>query len=319
MTAGLAVARLRQALPSRAGVDVPAARECPVCGLVAEPTNGGGRQGTECDCGADYVPALAPSVLAGKFRVERRLGAGGMGVVYLAQDTALHRHVAVKTLPSAAVKGLVRLRQEGSAMAAMVHPAIAQIHGVETWRGRPLLVVEYLAGGTLAARLDQGPVSVAEAVGVAVTVAEALAALHDAEYVHGDVKPSNVGFASDGAVKLLDFGLTRPADDGDGPVGGTLPYLSPEILRGGRAGAADDIWALCVVLHEMLTGTRPFAGGSAKELADRIRRQRMEQSLPAGPDAAGRRAHSFVAAILTAAVSARPASARTLADALRRL
>ena len=321
VTAGLAVARLRSAQSSRSDLDAPAARECPVCGVVAvaEPGDGGGRQGAECGCGADYVPALAPSVLAGKFRLERRLGTGGMGVVYLAQDVALHRHVAVKTLPVAAVQGLVRLRQEGRAMAAMAHPAIAQIHGVETWRGRPLLVVEYLAGGTLAARLDQGPVPGAQAVGVAITVAEALAALHDAEYVHGDVKPSNVGFVSDGAVKLLDFGLTRLADDGDGPVGGTLPYLSPEVLRGARAGAADDVWALCVVLHEMLTGTRPFAGGSAKELADRIRRQRMQQPLPAGAEAAGRRAHSFVVSILTAAVSARPASARAFADALRRL
>ena len=320
VTAGLAVARLRSALSSRAELDAPPARECPVCGLVAEPGDGAGRQGAECGCGADYVAALAPSLLAGKFRLERRLGSGGMGVVYLAQDTALHRHVAVKTLPVAAVQGLVRLRQEGRAMAAMAHPAIAQIHGVETWRGQPLLVVEYLAGGTLAARLEREPLPGERAVGIALTVAEALAALHDAGYVHGDIKPSNVGFASaDGAVKLLDFGLTRLADDSDGPAGGTLPYLSPEVLRGARASAADDVWALCVVLHEMLTGTRPFAGASAKKLADRIRRQRVQQPLSAGAEAAGRRAHAFVVSILTAAVLARPASARALADELRRL
>ena len=317
-TAGLAAARLRSALSSRSPFDAPPAGECPVCGLVAKPGDGDGRQA--CGCGADYVQALVPSLLAGKFRLERRLGAGGMGVVYLAQDADLHRHVAVKTLPVAAVQGLVRLRREGRAMAAMAHPAIAQIHGVETWRGRPLLVVEYLAGGTLAARLDQGPLSDEQAVGIAITVAEALTALHDAGYVHGDVKPSNVGFASvDGAVKLLDFGLARLAEDGDGLAGGTVPYLSPEVLRGAPAGAADDVWALCVVLHEMLTGTRPFAGGSAKGLADRIRRQRMHLPLSAGVEAAGRRAHSFVVSILTAAVSARPASARAFANALRRL
>ena len=321
VTAGLAVARLRSALSSRSELDAPLARECPVCGLVAmpEPGDGSGRQGAKCGCGADYVPALAPSVLAGKFRLERRLGTGGMGVVYLAQDVVLHRHVAVKTLPVAAVQGLVRLRQEGRAMAAMAHPAIAQIHGVETWRGRPLLVMEYLTGGTLAARLEQGPVPDARAVGVAITVAEALAALHDADYVHGDVKPSNLGFASDGAVKLLDFGLTRLADDGDGLAGGTLPYLSPEVLRGARAGAADDVWALCVVLFEMLIGTRPFAADSAEELADRIRRQWILQALPAGGDATRRGVHSFVVSILRAAASARPASARAFADALRRL
>ena len=319
VTAGLALARLRSAASSSGRrLDAPAARECPVCGVVAEaaPWGAGGRPAAECECRVDYVQAPVPKVLVGKFRLERRLGSGGMGVVYLARDVDLHRHVAVKTLPSAAVQGLLRLRQEGRAMAAMAHPAIAQIHGVETWRGRPLLVVEYLAGGTLAARLGRGPVPSVQAMAVAVTVAEALGALHDAGYVHGDVKPSNVGFASDGTVKLLDFGLSRLADDGDGPTGGTLPYLSPEVLRGGRAGGADDVWALCVVLFEMLTGTRPFAGGSADELADRIRRQQIRRP---PPESAGRRAHSFVVATLTAAASGRPASARAFADALRRL
>lgn len=319
-TAGLAAARLRSARSSRSRRDAPSARECPACGLVAEPGDGNGRQASACGCGADYVPAMVPLLLAGKFRLERRLGAGGMGVVYLARDVVLHRHVAVKTLPVAAVQGLVRLRQEGRAMAAMAHPAIAQIHGVETWRGRPLLVVEYLAGGTLAARLDQGPVPGEQAVNIAITVAEALAALHDAGYVHGDVKPSNIGFLSaDGAVKLLDFGLTRLADDGDGLAGGTLPYLSPEVLLGASAGPADDVWALCVVLHEMLTGTRPFVGGSAKELAGRIRRQRMQRRLPPGTEEVGRRAHSLVVSTLTAEVFARPARARAFAHALRGL
>ena len=322
VTAGLAVARLRSALSSRSPLDAAPARECPACGVVTEaaPGGGSGRPGTACGCRIDYVPAPVPPVLAGKFLLERRLGTGGMGVVYLAQDAALHRPVAVKTLPSAALEGLVRLRQEGRAMAAMAHPAVAQIHGVETWRGRPLLVVEYLAGGTLAARLEQGPVPAVQAVGLATTVAGALAALHDAGYVHGDVKPSNIGFASNGAVKLLDFGLTRAADEGDWPAaGGTLPYLSPEVLRGARAGGGDDVWALCVVLFEMLTGRRPFVGGSAGELADRIRRQRILEPLPAGTEAAGRRARSLAVSILTAAAPARPASARSLADALRRL
>ena len=322
VTAGLAVARLRSALSSPSPLDAPPAQECAVCGVVTEaaPGGGSGRRGAGCGCRAAYIPAQVPSVLAGKFLLERRLGTGGMGVVYLAQDAALHRHVAVKTLPSAAIKELVRLRQEGRAMAAMAHPAVAQIHGVETWRGRPLLVVEYLAGGTLVARIEQGPVPTVQALGVATTVAEALAVLHDAGYVHGDVKPSNIGFASNGAVKLLDFGLTRPAHEGDWPAaGGTLPYLSPEVLRGTPAGGGDDVWALCVVLFEMLTGSRPFAGHTVEELADRIRRQRILQPLPAGAEAARRRAHSFAVSILTAAVSARPASAQTFADALRRL
>ena len=311
-TAGLALTRLRLA---EVRPDAPPARECPTCGIVA--SAGSARP---CGCGVDYAAAPVPGMLAGKFLLERRLGSGGMGVVYLARDLGLQRHVAVKTLPVGDGPGLVRLTHEARAMAAVAHPAIAQIHGLEAWRGRPLLVVEYLQGGTLAARLDRRPLPHAAAVAVAVTLSEALTALHDAGYVHGDVKPSNIGFASNGTAKLLDFGLARLTNVHDQPAGGTLSYLSPEVLCGGQAVEADDVWSLCVVLYEMVAGRRPFIGDGAGEIAACIRRQRIrpaavevEQTEHAGSPNSPKLV-AFVISILTAGRSARFATARAFAD-----
>ncbi len=311
-TVGLALDRLRllQA-PAGGAADPQSARECPVCGIVA-PADTGSR----CQCGVAYEETPTPAFLAGKFRVDRRLGAGGMGVVYLAHDVRLGRDVAVKTLPALAGHGLVRLQEEARTMAAQAHLAIAQIYGLETWRGRPLLIVELLPGGTLAARLNRGPLSASAAVGVAATVAEALAVLHRAGYLHGDIKPSNIGFTSDGAAKLLDFGLAHLTDDRNQRVGGTVLYTSPELQAGGAAGAADDIWALCVVLYEMVAGRHPFIGGDRNTVIDRIRRQQIQPGGEPGDDASSTLI-SAVGAILTAGPSERPATARAFIDRVR--
>ena len=313
---GLALTRVRLA-NSRS--EAPPASECPACGIV---TSAGPAR--SCGCGVAYAVAPVPGMLADKFLLERRLGSGGMGAVYLARDLGLQRHVAIKTLPVGAGPGLVRLTLEARAMAAVTHPAVAQIHGLETWRGRPLLVVEFLPGGTLAARLDRGPQPCAEAVGVAVTLCEALTALHDAGYVHGDVKPSNIGFASNGTAKLLDFGLARLTNVPGQPAGGTLPYVSPEVLRGRAATEADDVWSLCVVLYEMVTGRRPFIGAGAVEVSSSIRRQRIPAAAEVeGTDRTGfpssAKLIAFVVSVLKAGSSDRPASARVIADALRGL
>ena len=114
-------------------------------------------------------------------------------------------------------------------MSTVTHPGVAQIHGVESWRGRPFLVVEFLPGGTLEDRLRDGPLAPAQALSVAARLADALATLHEKGFLHGDVKPSNIGFTSEGSPKLLDFGLAHAVDD-TAMVGGTLPYLSPEVL-----------------------------------------------------------------------------------------
>ena len=258
--------------------------------------------------------------MADKFLVERRIGAGGMGTVYLARDMGLDRRVAVKTLDGVSAAGLARLKTEAQAMAALAHPGIAQIHGLETWRGRPLLVMEHLGGGTLAARIARGPLPAAEAVRVALAVAEALAALHAAGYRHGDVKPSNIGLTADGAAKLLDFGLAEPAGRRGQPAGGTAAYLSPEVLGGAPAAAADDVWALGVVLYEMVAGQRPFAGATVEEMVDRIVRQRLGPPPTASfGGSADTRADllAFAGGLLTARPPVRQGTAQAFAAALR--
>ena len=202
-------------------------------------------------------------------------------------------------------------------MTTVTHPAVAQIHGVESWRGRPFLVVEFLAGGTLEDRLRDGPLAPAQAVSVVARLADALAALHEKGYLHGDVKPSNIGFTSEGSPKLLDFGLAHAVDDA-AMVGGTLPYLSPEVLAGRPAEEADDVCSLCVVLYEMVSARHPFAGGAPDAVRRRIRRQRLAAG---GPDAAAAPTSAtavaaFAARILTAPRSRRPGTAPAFAAAL---
>ena len=288
------------------------ALECSVCGCVT-----GGDEPPGCDCESAYVETEVPRLLASKYRLTRRLGAGAMSSVYLAWDLSLQRDVTVKSLTKVSVSRSLALKPEAWAMARVAHPGLAEIYGVETWRGRPFLVVEFLRGGTLADRLRNGPVPEPEAVAVAVRLAEALAALHGAGYLHGDVKPSNIGFTADGLPKLLDFGLARGPNDLK-VAGGTLLYLSPEVLNGRPANEADDVWSLCVVLYEMVSGEHPFMGDNIDEVVDRIRNQRVS---PGARPASGSETSSPVAALaasmLTASRAARPTTARAYADVLR--
>ena len=312
--AGLALVRVLATSMEEAGwLNAPAAEECPACGYVSE---AGGP--TACDCGAAYVETAGPKLLAGKYRLMRRLGRGGMGAAYLARDLRLERDVAVKTLTGESVSRLMGSKPEAWAMATVTHRAVAQIHGIESWRGRPFLVVEFLPRGTLADRLRRGPVPAPRALDIAALLADALAAVHEAGYLHGDVKPGNVGFASDGSPKLLDFGLAREANDATS-AGGTLRYLSPEVLSGRPADEADDVWSLCVVLYEMVSGGHPFAGGGADEVRDRIRRQRLAGGAPDAGSDPTEPALAFAASVLTVRRSARPATALAFADRLRRV
>ena len=194
-----------------------------------------------------------------------------MGAVYLARDLRLERDVAIKILTARSLGRLMGLKPEAWAMSTVTHPGVAQIYGVESWRGRPFLVVEFLAGGTLEDRLRDGPLAPSQAVSVVARLAGALAALHEKGFLHGDVKPSNIGFTSEGSPKLLDFGLAHAVDDA-AMVGGALPYLSPQVLAGRPADEADDGWSLSVVLYEMVSGRHPFAGGAADAVRRRIRR-----------------------------------------------
>ena len=150
--AGLAAARVRLLDAGEAASEPPPAQECPICGSLA-----GSGEVPGCECGAAYVETDVPQLLAGKYRLTRRLGTGGAGTVYLARDLRLDRDIAIKTIAGTSALRLMQLKPEAWAMATVAHPAVAQIHGVESWWGRPFLVVEFLSGGTLADRLEQGP------------------------------------------------------------------------------------------------------------------------------------------------------------------
>ena len=159
---------------------------------------------------------------------------------------------------------MARLRDEARAMAVLNHDALATIYGLEIWHRTPVLVVEYLGGGTLAARVAHAPLSVAATLDLGVALARALVDMHGQGLVHRDLKPSNIGFTSGGAPKLLDFGLATWAADRDGPSGlgrrgrcsGTPAYLPPEAWTGASVSPAFDLWALALVLLEAVTGAR---------------------------------------------------------------
>ena len=309
--AGIAAQRL-SALDGQALAREPQpARECPVCRFVVRADGP-----PVCECGPAYVEVDVPKLLAGKLQLIRRLGAGGMGAAYLARDLRLDRDVAVKTLAGTSVSPLMQLTTEARAMATLTHPAVAQILSLESWRGRPFLVVEFLPGGTLQERLLRGPVPPAEAVSAILALADGLAILHKRGFLHGDIKPSNIGFTSEGSPKLLDFGLARSTDE-LAAAGGTLRYVSPEALSGRLADEGDDVWSLCVVLYEMVAGRHPFAGGEPAEVAERISRQRLAVG-PGPPPAsdAGRAVISFAGSVLAAPRLDRPASALAFAKAL---
>ncbi len=194
--------RLRLASSPETSADPPA-HECVICGRINL------LEAAQCTCGGQLVTAFVPLTLRGIFRFDQRIGAGGMGVVYRATDLNLHRVVAIKALPRATQEMVSRLRREARAMAAVTHQNLATVHGVETWQATPLIVQEYLAGGTLTSRLRTEPMSIPDILELGITLAEALHHLHGRGVIHCDIKPSNLGFTDQGVVKVLDFGLAR--------------------------------------------------------------------------------------------------------------
>jgi eukaryotic-like serine/threonine-protein kinase len=203
------------------------------------------------------------------FRIVRLLGRGGMGVVYKAVDLELGREVALKFLSPTArsPRDEARFHREARAAAALDHPNIGTIYEVDEREGQRFIAMAFYDGETLAARLAREPenrLPIAEAAAVAGQLASALAAAHAAGVVHRDLKPDNVMLTRGGRVKLLDFGLAKwaegPTVTERGVVVGTAAYMAPEQLRGDDSGPAGDLWALGVVLYQMLTGQRPFGG-----------------------------------------------------------
>jgi eukaryotic-like serine/threonine-protein kinase len=212
------------------------------------------------------------------YRILEQLGAGGMGVVYKAEDTRLRRLVALKFLPSELTRddrAKERFLREAQSASALDHPHICTIHGFdEAPDGRLFLAMAYYDGETLKDRIARGPLPVGDAVEIATRIAAGLAHAHDHGIVHRDIKPANVMLTKDAGVKILDFGLACVPDatsiTGAGVAVGTLSYMSPEQVRGDAVDPRTDLWALGVVLYEMLSGRMPFAGDSAPGVLYRI-------------------------------------------------
>ena len=216
----------------------------------------------------------------GSYEIIEGLGAGGMGEVYRAHDTVLHRDVALKIVRPDLLhhpESLVRLRREARALAALNHPNIATIHGLAELDDGCGIVMELVTGDTLAETLKQRRLKVDEAIRLAAQIAAALDAAHEQGIVHRDLKPANVKVTLDGQVKVLDFGLAtsdgRPSEThatalvtSPGIIAGTAPYMSPEQARGTAIDHRTDVWAFGCVLFEMLSGRRAFGGGSQSDI-----------------------------------------------------
>jgi Protein kinase domain len=299
-TTGQGLSVLADEVPSEPLPVTDVAKECSTCGILYQPYT------VFCGtCSRRLEPSRVPFVLPGKFRFERRIGYGGMGVVYGGSDLALGRPVAVKTLRRVSPEDAMRLRREARTAAAVSHPHLASIYGIETWQGVPMLILELLEGGTLAQRIERERLSQSAAVDLGIAMAEGLAQLHCTDILHRDIKPSNIGFTRDGVPKLMDFGIARVmfdlrrdrADDSGGStddaaallpptsiwnqtatsldlsrqLAGTLSYLSPEALNGQRADTSFDLWSLAIVLYEAVLGRKVFGTGDVRQIMTRIR------------------------------------------------
>ncbi len=320
------------------------AKECPKCGALHSSFT------VFCGtCSRRLEPSHVPYVLPGKFRFEQRIGIGGMGIVYAGADLALGRHVAIKTLRRVSPEEAMLLRREARTAAAVAHPHLASIYGLETWRGTPMLVMEILEGGTLTHRIAKGKLPAVETVELGIAMADALAQLHAADILHRDIKPSNIGYTRDGVPKLMDFGIAgvmfelrrerelerEEAEDDetdedrdvvppvavwrDDPASslsprlrfaGTLAYLSPEALRGEPADASFDLWSLSIVLYEALLGRKVF-GGADRQILERVKSGRVPDFAQVCPEHAADLGEFFREA-LHRSLSRRPASAYDL-------
>ena len=249
--------------------------------------------------------ALSTGARLGVYEIGSPLGAGGMGEVYRAKDTTLGRDVALKILPDSFVhdpERVGRFRREAQVLAALNHPHIAQIHGLEEVDGTQFLVLELVDGESLDKCIARGRIPFDEALGIARQIAEALEAAHEKGIIHRDLKPANIALTKDGQVKVLDFGLAKAIETtggsvdamnsptitspammtGVGVILGTAAYMSPEQAKGRPADKRSDVWAFGCVLYEMLSGNRAFDGEDVSDtLATVLKGQPDWTALPA--------------------------------------
>lgn len=296
--------------------------------------------GTRLDETIDVLQDLPPSHLVGRtlghYEILAVLGKGGMGVVYLAEDQRLHRHVALKLLPpemSTDPERLKRFRREAKTVASLSHPNVVTLHAVEEAEGYHFLVMELVEGRTLNDEIPPGGLPLRRALEIAAGIAGALASAHERGVLHRDLKPANVMVNPHGWVKVLDFGLAklRPQDEAtwiggvtslvhtqEGKVLGTPSYMSPEQLRGLPAEERSDLFSFGLVLHEMLTGNLPFAGeNSAERIAAVLRDppQPLSRIRPDLPASLSR----LVERCLAKEIAQRPASAAEVRDEIARI
>jgi tRNA A-37 threonylcarbamoyl transferase component Bud32/tetratricopeptide (TPR) repeat protein len=243
---------------------------------------------------------LTAGTALGPYEIVSSLGAGGMGEVYRARDTRLHREVAIKVLQEsvAGSRAWDRFQREARAASALSHPHICAVYDVGEVDGQPFLVMELVDGQTLSEFLSAGPLDVATAIRLGIQIVDALEAAHAKGVIHRDIKPGNIMIAGSRHVKVLDFGLAKHVNVSEvdearalqtltqtGLIMGTPHYMAPEILQGHAADVRSDLWAFGVVLYEMVSGRHPFEGTSAFEVASAIVREvapPLTDGVPAG-------------------------------------
>lgn len=264
----------------------------------------------------------------GHYRLLEKIGSGGMGEVYRARDKHLDRDVAVKVLPAHSQidpRARQSLRQEALTLSRLNHPNIAQVYDFDTEAGTDFIVMEFVAGESLAKKLDGGPLSESESLSIAIQTLQGLTAAHSQGIIHRDLKPANLQITPAGCVKILDFGLAqfvRPhnfavtsatTETVETGVSGTLVYMSPEQLLGESLDARSDIWSMGVVLFEMATGQLPFRGKTVAETVDSI----LHAPLPAAYEADNKLLLSIAERCLTRDLAQRYQTVQEIAEDLR--
>ena len=254
---------------------------------------------------------LAPGTRLGPYEIVAPLGAGGMGEVYRGRDTRLERTVAIKVLPEHLSSDPLfreRFEREARAVASLQHPNICQLHDIGRHEEIDFLVMEYLEGETLHARLQRALMPLDQVLRYGVQIAEAVAYAHERGVLHRDLKSLNVMITREGRAKLLDFGLAVPfrpevvgeatrsqaSLETDGGIAGTLPYMAPEVLQGEPADARSELWSLGVLLYEMAGGSLPFRGRTGIALTSAI----LQESPPPLPALVPAALRSVIARLL---------------------